>query len=143
MTRSSAPTELFSCRGVYARLRLGTEFTAVVFSDSAGVIVRHPQIARFGLDRAVATDLREAAYRKVAEALGCHGEFVTHPADLRPALQRAPRQRPRHPRPGQRQNPLPQLLRLRPRARLSEIYTTARYPKAQGLMPRLAVASSS
>jgi acetolactate synthase-1/2/3 large subunit len=38
----------------------------------------------------VAAELRpETRYDRVAEALGCHGELVRTPAELRPALERA------------------------------------------------------
>ncbi len=61
----------------------------IVSNDQAWGIVRHPQIERYGIDRAVATDLRSVSYERVAEALGCHGELVNKPAEIRPALQRA------------------------------------------------------
>ena len=51
--------------------------------------MRHPQIQRYGLERAVATDLRAVDYERVAQALDCHGERVTKPDEIRPALQRA------------------------------------------------------
>ncbi len=62
---------------------------SIVSSDEAWGIVRHPQIQRYGLDRAVATDLRAVSYERVAEALDCYGELVTKPDEIRPALQRA------------------------------------------------------
>jgi acetolactate synthase-1/2/3 large subunit len=38
----------------------------------------------------VAAELRpETRYDQVVEALGCHGELVREPAELRPALERA------------------------------------------------------
>jgi acetolactate synthase-1/2/3 large subunit len=38
----------------------------------------------------VAAELRPGTrYDRVVEALGCHGEFVTSPSELRPALERA------------------------------------------------------
>ena len=64
-------------------------FVAVVASDGAWGIVRHPQIQRYGLERAVATDLREVPYHRIVEVMGGHGEYVEAPADLRPALERA------------------------------------------------------
>jgi acetolactate synthase-1/2/3 large subunit len=62
---------------------------SVISSDQAWGIVRHPQIERYGQERAVATDLRSVAYERLAQALDCHGELVTQPAEIRPALQRA------------------------------------------------------
>jgi acetolactate synthase-1/2/3 large subunit len=64
-------------------------FVAVVSSDGAWGIVRHPQIKRYGIERAVATDLRDVPYHKIVEAMGGHGEYVENPHDLRPALERA------------------------------------------------------
>ena len=61
----------------------------IVCSDQAWGIVRHPQIQRYGLDRAVATDLRPVAYEKIAQAMDCYGEFVARPGEIRAALQRA------------------------------------------------------
>ena len=66
-------------------------FVAVVASDGAWGIVRHPQIQRYGLERAVATDLREVPYHRIVEVMGGHSEYVETPADLRPALERARR----------------------------------------------------
>ena len=70
-------------------LKHGLPIITIVFSDQAWGIVRHPQIERYGVERAVATDLRSVSYERVAEALGCHGELVTTPGEIRPALKRA------------------------------------------------------
>jgi acetolactate synthase-1/2/3 large subunit len=40
-------------------------------------------------DRLVATDLGVRPYHAMVEALGGHGEMVTTPGDIRPALDRA------------------------------------------------------
>lgn len=34
-------------------------------------------------------DLRMTRYDQVAEAFGCHGEYVEHPDDIRPAIKHA------------------------------------------------------
>ena len=62
---------------------------SIISSDQMWGIVRHPQIQRYGLERAVATDLRSVSYERLAQALDCHGELVTQPSEIRPALQRA------------------------------------------------------
>ena len=62
---------------------------SIISSDQMWGIVRHPQIQRYGLERAVATDLRSVSYERLAQALDCHGELVTQPNEIRPALQRA------------------------------------------------------
>jgi acetolactate synthase-1/2/3 large subunit len=62
---------------------------SIISSDQMWGIVRHPQIQRYGLERAVATNLRSVSYERLAQALDCHGELVTQPNEIRPALQRA------------------------------------------------------
>jgi acetolactate synthase-1/2/3 large subunit len=48
-----------------------------------------PQGAIYGWDRLEAVLLNRTRYDKVVEALGGHGEYVTRPEELRPALERA------------------------------------------------------
>jgi len=48
-----------------------------------------PQGAIYGWDRLEAVILNRTRYDKVVEALGGHGEYVTRPEELRPALERA------------------------------------------------------
>jgi acetolactate synthase-1/2/3 large subunit len=43
----------------------------------------------YGWDRLEGVLLNRTRYDKVVEALGGHGEFVTEPDQLRPALERA------------------------------------------------------
>jgi acetolactate synthase-1/2/3 large subunit len=43
----------------------------------------------YGTDRLVATELSYTRYDKVVEALGGHGEHVTKPDEIGPALERA------------------------------------------------------
>jgi len=48
------------------------------------------QVQMYGRERAVASILADnARYDRVVEALGGHGEFVTEPAQIRPAIERA------------------------------------------------------
>ncbi len=48
------------------------------------------QVRRYGEERAIATRLADnARYDQVVEALGGHGEFVTEPDGIAPAIQRA------------------------------------------------------
>lgn len=68
-------------------VRHGLEIVTVLGNDSAWGIDRQIQLAAYG--RAVATDLLPSRYDLVAEALGGHGEFVRHPDELAPALERA------------------------------------------------------
>lgn len=59
----------------------------VVGNDSAWGIDRQIQLGLYG--RAVATDLRQTRYDQTVQGLGGYGEFVEHPGDLAPALERA------------------------------------------------------
>ena len=68
-------------------VRHGLEIVTVLGNDSAWGIDRQIQLAAYG--RAVATDLLPSRYDLVAEGLGGHGEFVQHPDELAPALERA------------------------------------------------------
>ena len=60
---------------------------ALLGNDSAWGIDRQIQLGLYG--RAVATDLLQARYEKIAEGLGGHGEFVERAEDFAPALERA------------------------------------------------------
>ncbi|HVL49374.1 MAG TPA: thiamine pyrophosphate-binding protein [Candidatus Thermoplasmatota archaeon] len=62
----------------------------VVANDGAWTQIRAPQVGLYGEERAVATKLGEKTrYDLVAEALGAHGELVTEPGGIIPALKRA------------------------------------------------------
>lgn len=70
-------------------VRFNLPLVAVVGNDAGWAAERHRQRAVYGPDRVVAADLLPTRYDRVAEALGCHGEHVERPAELRPALERA------------------------------------------------------
>jgi acetolactate synthase-1/2/3 large subunit len=60
----------------------------VIGNNGIWALEKHPMEAIYGYS--VAADLRPATrYDVVAEALGCHGEVVSGPDELRPALERA------------------------------------------------------
>jgi acetolactate synthase-1/2/3 large subunit len=68
--------------------RHGVAVVAVVGNNGIWALEKHPMEAIYGYS--VAAELRPATrYDKVAEALGCHGELVSVPSELRPALERA------------------------------------------------------
>jgi acetolactate synthase-1/2/3 large subunit len=68
--------------------RHGVAVLAIVGNNGIWALEKHPMEAMYGYS--VAADLRPATrYDQVATALGCHGELVSTPAELRPALQRA------------------------------------------------------
>jgi len=70
-------------------VRFDLPIVVVVGNDAGWAAERHRQRAVYGADRLVAADLLPTRYDKVAEALGCHGEYVERPGQLRPALERA------------------------------------------------------
>jgi acetolactate synthase-1/2/3 large subunit len=61
---------------------------AVVGNNGIWALEKHPMEFLYGYS--VAAELRpETRYDQVAQALGCHGELVTTPGELGPALERA------------------------------------------------------
>jgi len=68
--------------------RHGVEVVGVMGNNGIWALEKHPMEFLYGYS--VAADLRpETRYDLVAEALGCHGELVRSPSELRPALERA------------------------------------------------------
>jgi len=68
--------------------RHGIPVVAVMGNNGIWALEKHPMEAIYGYS--VVAELRpETRYDQVAEALGCHGELVSTPAELRPALERA------------------------------------------------------
>lgn len=68
-------------------VRFNLPIVGVVGNDAAWGQMLRPQAGIYG--RLVATQLRYTRYDQVVEALGGHGEHVTQPHDIRPALGRA------------------------------------------------------
>jgi acetolactate synthase I/II/III large subunit len=69
-------------------VRHGVNVTAIVGNNGIWGLEKHPMQALFGYD--VVADLAPGIrYDKVVEALGGHGELVTEPGDIGPALDRA------------------------------------------------------
>src|SRR5581483_11972904 len=68
--------------------RHGVNVVGVVANNGIWGLEKHPMEAIYGYS--VVADLRPGTrYDAVAAALGCHGELVSTPAELRPALERA------------------------------------------------------
>jgi acetolactate synthase-1/2/3 large subunit len=68
--------------------RHGVAVLAVIGNNGIWALEKHPMEALYGYS--VAAELRPATrYDQIAEALGCHAEFVRTPGELRPALDRA------------------------------------------------------
>jgi len=70
-------------------VRHGLAVVVVVSNNAAWGIEWNSQRLDYGADRTVATLLRDCRFDRVAEALGGHGERVTEPAAIVPALRRA------------------------------------------------------
>ena len=70
-------------------LRYNIPIIVIVGNDARWNAEHQLQIRDYGVDRAVGCDLLPSRYDKVVEALGAHGEFVQHPDELTPAIQRA------------------------------------------------------
>ncbi len=70
-------------------VRFGLPIVGIVGNDAAWGQMMRPQAMIYGQDRLVATELTSTRYDKVVEALGGHGEHVTEPDQIRPALERA------------------------------------------------------
>ncbi|MCX6387655.1 MAG: acetolactate synthase [Solirubrobacterales bacterium] len=69
-------------------VRHGVQVVGVMGNNGIWALEKHPMEYLYGYS--VAADLQpELHYEKVVEALGGHGEYVTQPQDLRPALERA------------------------------------------------------
>ena len=68
--------------------RHGVAVVCVIGNNGIWALEKHPMEALYGYS--VVAELREGTrYDLVAEALGCEGELVSEPAELRPALERA------------------------------------------------------
>ena len=70
-------------------VRFGLPIVGVVGNDAAWGQMLRPQSMVYGQDRIVATRLNPTRYDLIVEAMGGHGEHVTQPDDIGPALQRA------------------------------------------------------
>ncbi len=68
-------------------VRFGLPIVGIVGNDAAWGQMMRPQLSFF--DRTVATELAPTRYDLVVAALGGHGEHVTRPDQIGPALQRA------------------------------------------------------
>jgi acetolactate synthase-1/2/3 large subunit len=68
--------------------RHGVAVVCVIGNNGIWALEKHPMEFLYGYS--VAASLREGTrYDLVSEALGCHGELVSQPSELRPALERA------------------------------------------------------
>jgi acetolactate synthase-1/2/3 large subunit len=70
-------------------VRFDLPMVVVVGNDAAWGQIRLPQVAMYGEEKSPATALAPTRYDRVVEAFGGHGELVTEPSQIRPALERA------------------------------------------------------
>jgi acetolactate synthase-1/2/3 large subunit len=70
-------------------IRFNLPVIGIVGNDAAWGQMMRPQGALMGWDRLDGTLLNPTRYDKIVEAMGGHGENVTRPEELRPALERA------------------------------------------------------
>ena len=78
----------FSAMEFDTMARLGIPVVAVMGNNGIWALEHHPMKFLYGYS--VAAELRpETRYDEVVAALGCHGELVRDPSELRPALERA------------------------------------------------------
>ena len=70
-------------------VRFDLPIVGIVGNDAAWGQMLRPQVALYGEERVVATQLAYTRYDKVVEALGGHGEYVERPEEIRPALERS------------------------------------------------------
>jgi acetolactate synthase-1/2/3 large subunit len=71
-------------------IRFGMPVIGIVGNNSAWNQVRYGQLQKYGTERGdVANVLTPLRYDRIVEAMGGHGEYVTDPAEIRPALERA------------------------------------------------------
>ena len=70
-------------------IRFNLPIVGIVGNDAAWGQMMRPQLAFYPEKPAVATQLNYTRYDKIVEAMGGHGEYVTEPDQIRPALERA------------------------------------------------------
>jgi len=70
-------------------VRFKLPMVCVIGNDAAWGQIRLPQVQMFGEDKSPATLLAPTRYDRIVEVFGGHGELVTEPAQIRPALERA------------------------------------------------------
>ncbi|MGB9847179.1 MAG: thiamine pyrophosphate-dependent enzyme, partial [Desulfotomaculales bacterium] len=71
-------------------VRYGIPFTAVILNDRCWGMIKRGEATRSSPDSDfVGLELGGARYDLIAEAMGGHGEYVTRPEEIGPALERA------------------------------------------------------
>ncbi|MEM3312256.1 MAG: thiamine pyrophosphate-dependent enzyme, partial [Thermoplasmata archaeon] len=68
--------------------RLGISFTVIILNDFSWGMIKSGQTLYYDKNY-IGVDFSEIRYDEIARAMGCYGERVTDPRDLRNALKRA------------------------------------------------------
>jgi acetolactate synthase-1/2/3 large subunit len=66
--------------------RVGAPIVVVIANDRAWGMIKGRQKLIYG-ERYIGVDFTDARYDELAQALGCYGERVTEPGQIRPALE--------------------------------------------------------
>lgn len=70
-------------------VRFNLPIVGIMGNDAAWGQMMRPQGSTYGRDRLVATQLAYTRYDKIVEGMGGHGEYVTEPDQIKPAIDRA------------------------------------------------------
>ncbi len=79
---------MLSCHELETAARLGLPVIDIIGNDRAWGMIKGSQAKAFG-ERFCGVDFTDARYDLLAQAMGCHGERVMDPGEIRPALERA------------------------------------------------------
>lgn len=79
---------MFNIQELETAVRHNVPIIAIIANDRRFGMIAGVQHLLFE-DRFFAVDFTDVRYDKVAKAMGCHGERVTKPSEIRPALERA------------------------------------------------------
>jgi acetolactate synthase-1/2/3 large subunit len=79
---------MFNIQELETAARLGTPLVVAIANDQQWGMIKGGQKLAYG-ERFIGVDFADVRYDQVAEAMGCYGERVTEPGQLRPALERA------------------------------------------------------
>ena len=79
---------MLSCHELETAARLELPVIDVIGNDRAWGMIKGSQAKAFQ-ERFCGVDFTDARYDLLAQAMGCHGERVTDPKEIRPALERA------------------------------------------------------
>jgi len=79
---------MFNIQELETAARLGTPLVVAIANDRQWGMIKGGQKLAYK-ERFIGVDFTDVRYDQVAEAMGCYGERVTEPGQLRPALERA------------------------------------------------------